>query len=168
MPSLPSLKVRPSLRWLWIGSAVLGALALPFGATATPQQATGTPVSSIDGFNPNTNGTVTAVAHQADGRIIIGGTFTQIQPATGTFFWRNHLARLNPDGSVDTTFDPNLTNVTAGAVNNAAIAVYSIVVQPDGKILVGGSFNTVAPNQSARTAAGKPRVSGPNSRTSPA
>ena len=47
------------------------------------------------------NGTVWAVAQQPDGGIIIGGAFTSYN---GTV--RNHIARLNGDGSLDTTFDP--------------------------------------------------------------
>jgi uncharacterized delta-60 repeat protein len=43
-----------------------------------------------------------------------------------------HCIRLNPDGSRDTTFAPNIN----GAVLNQA-------VQPDAKIVIGGSFTSV-------------------------
>ena len=45
---------------------------------------------------------------------------------------RNHIARLNTDGTLDTAFNPNADN-----------QVTSIAVQPDGKILIGGYFTTV-------------------------
>src|SRR5205823_12306548 len=43
---------------------------------------------------------------------------------------RNPIARLNPDGTLDSAVDPN-----------ANYTVYSIAVQADGKILIGGEFN---------------------------
>ena len=47
---------------------------------------------------------------------------------------RNHLARLNPDGTLDTTFiDPEVRHDS----------VYSVTTQPDGKILIGGWFSEV-------------------------
>ena len=50
------------------------------------------------------DGTVWAVAVQPDGKVLIGGDFNHVngQP-------RNYLARLNTDGSLDTTFDPSNT-----------------------------------------------------------
>mgnify|MGYP003694317761 CR=1 FL=1 len=48
---------------------------------------------------------------------------------------RNNIARLNTDGTLDTTFDTG-TNGYVGA----------IAVQPDGKILVGGDFTTLTLN----------------------
>ena len=49
---------------------------------------------------------------------------------------------MNPDGSLDTSFNPNV----GGAINTS---VNVIVVQPDGKILIGGDFTTLAPNGGA-------------------
>jgi len=70
---------------------------------------------------------VRALALQADGKILVGGTFTALASIS-----RNRLARLLPDGSVEPSFAPNFNG-----------PVESVVVQPDGKILVGGSFTTV-------------------------
>ncbi len=86
-------------------------------------------------FNPGTgpNGAVSALALQTNGSnisVIIGGGFTLV---TGTP--RAGLARLNPDGSLDTTFDP-------GAGTDPNTAINAVAVQSDGKVLVGGSFNT--------------------------
>ena len=38
---------------------------------------------------------------QPDGKVVIGGDFTQVDG-----YARNHVARLNPDGSLDTSFNP--------------------------------------------------------------
>ena len=75
---------------------------------------------------------VPATAVQPDGKILIGGAFTTVLGAT-----RNHIARLNTDGTLDTVFNPN-----ASGTNNFPY-VQAIAVQADGKILVGGFFNSI-------------------------
>ena len=90
-------------------------------------------------FNPNPNGVVYAVAVQANGQIIIGGSFTTVQPGgAASPTTRNHIARFNADGSLDTGFDPN-----------ANLAVLSLAVEPNGQIVVGGGFSTLQPNGAA-------------------
>ncbi|RPI21156.1 MAG: hypothetical protein EHM61_25440 [Acidobacteria bacterium] len=79
------------------------------------------------GFDPNANGDVLAIATQPDGKIIIGGEFTSIAGVT-----RNYLARLNSDGTLDTAFDPNPSR-----------DVCAIAVQSDDKILISGLFTSV-------------------------
>ncbi|HNW70043.1 MAG TPA: T9SS type A sorting domain-containing protein [Bacteroidales bacterium] len=80
-------------------------------------------------FDPGTgvNMSIEATAIQGDGKIIIGGTFTFFNGII-----RQHIARLNTDGSLDTTFNPG-----TGADSN----ISSIAIQADGKILIGGFFN---------------------------
>src|SRR3990172_5579260 len=81
-------------------------------------------------FDPGTgaNGTIMAIAIQTDGKIIIGGWFTQYN-GTG----RNYIARINTDGSLDATFDPG---------TGANAWVHSLAIQADGKILAGGEFTS--------------------------
>src|SRR5436190_1710686 len=98
-------------------------LCLLFVATVRGQ-------SALDGFDPNANGPVRVVAIQPDGKILIGGEFTSLSPNGGASVARAYMARLNPDGTLDAAFNPNPT-----------APVYAIAVQPDGKILVGGSFD---------------------------
>src|SRR6267143_1759101 len=104
----------------------LVGLTLAGGAAAVRGQ------SALDGFNPNANNIVYVVVVQPDGKILIGGAFTTLSPNGGAVVTRNHIARLNPDGTLDTAFDPNANNT-----------VLSIAVQADGKILIGGGFTTV-------------------------
>ncbi len=88
---------------------------------------------------------VFAVALQPDGKILIGGDFTSVDGTDA-----NRVARLNADGSVDPTFnvvpdpaDPAATVAATGADGAGdSSAVRVIAVQPDGKIVVGGSFTT--------------------------
>jgi uncharacterized delta-60 repeat protein len=86
--------------------------------------------SALDGFDPNANGAVNIVVVQPDGKILLGGDFTALSPNGGAAVTRNYIARLNPDGTLDTAFNPN-----------ANAAVRCIAVQADGKILVGGQFS---------------------------
>jgi uncharacterized delta-60 repeat protein/uncharacterized repeat protein (TIGR01451 family) len=81
-------------------------------------------------FNPGTgaNGTVYTIVVQPDGKIVIGGDFSLVNNEP-----RSRLARLNPDGSVDGTFNP--AGIDA--------AVRTIALQPDRKILIGGSFTSI-------------------------
>src|SRR5437773_10385955 len=66
--------------------------------------------SALDGFDPNANGTINVVVVQPDGKILIGGAFTTLSPNGGAAVTRNHIARMNPDGTLDTAFDPNANN----------------------------------------------------------
>lgn len=77
--------------------------------------------------NPSINGTVAATALQADGKVVIGGSFTDVGGAP-----HNRLARLNADGTPDTGFTPDVNDT-----------VNCVLVQPDGKIVIGGPFNLV-------------------------
>ena len=65
---------------------------------------------------------------QSDGKYIVGSNSTTYSGST-----INRVARLNTDGTVDTSF-----SVGAGA--NTVVS--AVAMQPDGKILVGGQFTT--------------------------
>ena len=86
---------------------------------------------AADTFNPGANSDVYCLAEQADGRILVGGTFTTLGGQT-----RNRIGRLNSDGTLDTTFNP-------GAAGGDYTAVYALALQEDGKIVVGGTFTTL-------------------------
>ena len=97
---------------------------------------------SVDNFNPGANNWVSALAVQPDGRILVGGYFSQLGGAG-----RSYIGRLNADGSLDTSFNPGANGI-----------VISLVVQPDGKILVGGAFTTLG--GSARSKIGRLNADG--------
>src|SRR5688572_21772782 len=61
--------------------------------------------SALDGFDPNADGVVRVVVVQPDGKILIGGDFTTVLGVA-----RSRIARLNPNGTLDTAFDPNASN----------------------------------------------------------
>ncbi len=74
------------------------------------------------------NAPILTAALLADGKILIGGGFTTFNGVA-----RNRIARVNSNGSLDTTFAP---------VSGADASVGSIAVQPDGKLVIGGGFTT--------------------------
>lgn len=80
---------------------------------------------------PNENiSSVSTMVLKPDGKILVGGDFVQFngQPRKG-------LVRLNADGSIDTSF--NNFNTDSGRV-----FIYTIALQSDGNIIVGGDFAT--------------------------
>ena len=90
--------------------------------------------STLDDFDPNANDAVNIIVVQPDGRILIGGDFRMLSPNGGAPVSRNHIARLNPDGTVDTDFNP--------IVNAANTTVYAIALQTDGKIVLAGTTSS--------------------------
>jgi len=78
---------------------------------------------------PSDSASVSTLAVQADGAILVGGTFNGLNGAT-----RTNLGRLNANGSLDAGFDPGLARFNS---------VDRVVLQPDGAILVGGSFSRI-------------------------
>ncbi len=87
---------------------------------------------SFSGITSGFNGYVYAVAVQPDGKILVGGGFTTYNGVDCP----NKLVRLTSTGALDDTF----TGLTSGF--DEYDEVYSLAVQPDGKILVGGWFST--------------------------
>lgn len=86
---------------------------------------------SLDGaFNPlgTVDGTVMAIVAQPDGKVVIGGSFSNVNGVP-----REKLARLLPDGKLDTTF------VVGDGTNGN---IQALALEPDGDILLGGSFST--------------------------
>jgi len=75
------------------------------------------------------NGSVTAIAVQPDGKIVVGGGFTAYA-STPTAY----IARLNADGTLDRSF--------VGATGLDSV-IYAVALQPDGKIIIGGAFTCI-------------------------
>ncbi|MBV9786626.1 MAG: hypothetical protein JOZ51_00510, partial [Chloroflexi bacterium] len=84
-------------------------------------------------FNPsggvNRNQVITDIVLQPDGKILIVGNFTSVAGVS-----RNGIARLNPDGSLDRSFEP---------IYGANWRVDGVLLQPDGKVVIVGDFTEV-------------------------
>lgn len=71
------------------------------------------------------------------GKAYIVGDFTYYNAV-----FRSRMARLNADGSLDTTFDPG-AGPTQGPVAAGPIPITCAALQPDGRLLIGGWFTTI-------------------------
>lgn len=132
--------VRATLKFCSVGLLALGCVS------AVQAQVAGTfdtTFGATNGYVPalvvgnNDDDRANAMALQADGKIILAG---KCAGALGTYFC---MARLNPDGALDTSFDGPGTPgngkflmTVAGSLSAGADAV---AVQPDGKIVVAGT-----------------------------
>jgi uncharacterized delta-60 repeat protein len=83
------------------------------------------------GSGPSSGFRINALKLQSDGKIVIGGNFASFNDIPVNA----HLARLNPDGSLDTAFNDS----TSSKFNNGEVE--AIAIQSDGKIIVGGTFS---------------------------
>ena len=72
---------------------------------------------------------VFSMALTANGKVVSGGDFYHLGPNQA-----KHITRSNTDGSVDLTFTPNIEGYGVA---------YSTVRQPDGKLIVAGTFRKV-------------------------
>ncbi len=191
-PRISSFRIAGAI---WLCGIFLGG-----GLILATSKASGPPVSATvdstpelietDGtldltFNAGkfTNGLVSAAILQPDGKLVIGGSFSEVQGARrlhiarlnvdGTLdlsfdsgeatallevegmarqadgkivFWaRGPLTRLNSDGSIDNSFGPSHSISVDGIDDGSGNAVFpgnvwSVLIQPDGKIVVAGGF----------------------------
>lgn len=108
---------------------IISALCLLFGGFTSAVFASQTGFLDTT-FDPGTgaeNGFVESMVVQPDGKIVICGSFTSFNGKP-----RSYVARLNPNGSVDTNF-----------LSGVSYWTRCLALQPDGKIVVGGFFNSV-------------------------
>ncbi len=113
------------------GRIVVGGFFNSYNGTGRSKLVRIQPDGSLDStFNPGSGPDfgVTALALQPDGKLILGGAFTSYA-GTG----RNHIARIHPDGTLDLSFHPG---------SGSDGWVFDLALQPDGRILAGGWFNS--------------------------
>lgn len=99
------------------------------------------PDGEVDpGFQPSIPGlaSISAVGPTTDGKLYVSGVFTSIDQLPYP-----SLARLNPDGTPDPSFNP-ATGISVGHANlpddDVNYPIESLAVQQDGKLLVAGRF----------------------------
>jgi uncharacterized delta-60 repeat protein len=138
------------------GKLLLGGEFTRINGAARSQIARLNADGSVDtNFDPGTGvggealTSVRTVAVQGDGKIVIGGVFANVNAVS-----RQNLARLNSDGSLDSSFKPNVDLSGAGIL----AGVNAVLVQSSGKILVAGDFTRI--NGIARTNIARLNVDG--------
>lgn len=102
---------------------------------------TGSPDNSFSA--PNFTGSnLTHLLLQPDGRVLVGGTYMLINGSNVT----PSFLRLLPDGSRDVSFAPSNSSTAGGASYFRAM-----VLQPNGKLLVAGSYLVTSGNTPNQT-----------------
>ncbi len=140
---------------------VLSAFLILFGGAQALAQVspTANPDLVLQVSNPSGGflaATVYATLRQPDGKVLVGGNFTQLGDGTP----RLRLLRLNVDGSLDSGFSPLVTSVSSACV------VYSLT-WANGSIYVGGTFDAVNGSASPNVARLNPDGSMASGWTSP-
>lgn len=113
------------------GKILAGGRFNTFNGNVSPRLVRLNPDGSVDsGFIVGTgfDKYVYAIGVQSDQKIIVGGSFLTYKGNA-----EKRIVRLNPNGSIDFTFD-------SGAGFNKG-DVRSILIQPDDRILAGGTFS---------------------------
>lgn len=106
------------------------SLFLPvFLAFVLLAQAQQVPIIDYDFMAMPPEGTVNKVVVQPDGKILVGGFFTNYAGSG-----KQHLVRLNSDGTLDPAWNPG------GSGPNHLVE--DIDLMPDGRILIAGNFVT--------------------------
>ena len=93
-----------------------------------PEKKLATTEFSVVPLIEGVNGPIYATAVLPDGKIVIGGDFNMV---SGQIRW--NIARLNPDGTLDETWDPGTDGL-----------VYALALDQYGRVLVGGDFTKMA------------------------
>jgi uncharacterized delta-60 repeat protein len=123
------------------GKILVGGAFTTYNGTSSVRIARLNADGTLDsGFSVGTgfDGTVTTIAIQTDGKILVGGAFSTYNGTSSP-----RIARLNADGTLDSGF-------SIGTSFNST--VYTIAIQADEKILVGGAFTTYNEIESRRIA----------------
>lgn len=116
---------------LWSLAALAAIVAIGLPVIGPPVDAHAQTAGALDPSfaNASPNSSVRKTLVQPDGKVLVGGAFTQVAGQN-----RLRVARLNADGSLD----PSFANPQVGG------QVWAMALQPDGKILIGGDFKQVA------------------------
>ncbi|MDQ4123196.1 MAG: FG-GAP-like repeat-containing protein [Acidobacteriota bacterium] len=114
------------------GKIYIGGSFDTLGANSRPYLGRVNADGSVDttfSLDSRVDNPIYAIAVQPDGKILLGGYTNGFFQPPGRGLWR-----INPDGSLDSSFDVQLP---------ALEAVRTIELQPDGRILIGGGFTAV-------------------------
>ena len=120
-----------SLRSAALALLLVGLAALPAQAAAGDLDTTFGSGGTIITIMPN-KGWGNQIAIQPDGKLVVGG-FNGANTVTDV-----SVVRYNTDGTLDTTFGPSHTGIVITNFGGQDYA-RATILQPDGKILAGGS-----------------------------
>ncbi len=131
----------PLLKSEFSGEWILRSLPPPVrdSAPGTPDASFGDRGRSFINFGYGGIEDAYALALQRDGKLIVAGEVEKGFQKNEYYFG---LARLNPDGSLDTTFDGDGRILLSFGHFDDGIRGRCLAIQPDGKIVCGGRVTT--------------------------
>jgi len=117
------------------GNITVGGDFTTYNGSACPNRlarinSSGLLVSSFNNEGAGFDQVIYSIVLQKDGKVIAGGNLTSYNGSACS----NRLARINPDGTLDSTFNYGGSGFDS--------SVRAITIQPDRKIIVGGDFTT--------------------------
>ncbi len=129
-----------------------GALVrlMPNGTIDSSFGINGTVIIKVGGYGSYSQSAKDVILQQ-DGKILITGSYI----ADAQFRIDVYVARYNPDGSLDESFGESGKAIVPGGVTSE-----TIVLQRDGKIVIGGSDETGGRNQRGRFFLSRLKVNG--------
>ena len=98
-----------------------------------------------DAFNPGANDKVIALAMQADGKILVGGWFTNLAGQM-----RRNIGRLNADGTLDSAFNAGASISFVRKVNTYGAASKAVKLRQ--RCTTGASLISAMPRRMRRSA----------------
>jgi len=126
-----SVKFEPNVS-VWVGGSfsTVGGVNCTSVAHLNASGALDSTFVTTTGFGSATFTAVEDIARQSDGRIVLVGNFSSYSGAA-----RRGAVRIFSSGALDASFDAGI--VSSSDVND-------VVLLPDGKLLLGGGFETFA------------------------
>ena len=132
---------------IFVGNQIISASVDVSGSVGADSfELEGSSTTTISALNPEFNldlsGSVTPFISKtlvlSDGKVLIGGRFESIDGHI-----TNDMARLNSDGTIDTTF---ISPIIGSGFSGTGYFVTNFAIQSDNKIIIVGSFNSVDGN----------------------
>lgn len=126
--SIRNVLVQPDLKF--VASGLHSTVSPPYYrryTSAGAAEGTGSTGFAVQTLNQ----TLHAAALQNDGKVILAGEFTTVVTTTNTTLQRTGLIRVQANGALETAFNPTING-----------SVFAVVLQTDGKILIGGDFTS--------------------------
>jgi uncharacterized delta-60 repeat protein len=99
---MKAIAVQPDNKILVGGQLITGSASSPSLSSLVRLNADGSRDTTFPLVGTTGGSFVYDIAIQPDGKIVIGGNFSQLNGQSGAF-----LARVNPNGTIDTTFNPS-------------------------------------------------------------
>lgn len=98
-------------------------------------------------YEPSTFGSIHTITVLSSGKIVVTGNRSYATDSFGNQIGQPNVFRLNPDGSLDTSFSKAFVesdHLNISLCSTCITPIQNVIVQPDGRIIIVGSFYSYA------------------------